>query len=95
MIERLVSTLRALADLAPDAEATGDVSRLAEDCADALRLELDCPQQELTAGQRQSLIALGDALEYPHDVDRIRVAATAARRTLGLGGAGPDRRWQT
>ena len=88
MIERLVTTLRALADLPPGAVETEEVDRLAADCADALRLELDCPQQELTAGQRRSLVALGDALESPHDVDRIRVAATAACRTLDLGVAG-------
>jgi hypothetical protein len=88
MIERLVTTLRALAALPADASATGDVGRLAADCADALRLELDCPQQELTAQQRRSLIALGDALEAPEDVDRLRVAANAACRTLGLGGEG-------
>jgi hypothetical protein len=88
MIQRLVTTLRALADLPAGANATDDVDRLAADCADALRLELDCPQQELTAGQRRSLVALGGALESPHDVDRLRVAAGAAYRTLGIGGAG-------
>ena len=88
MIERLVTTLRALAALPGDATATDDVDRLAADCADALRLELDCLQQELTGGQRRTLIALGDALESPHDVDRLRVAAGAACRRLGLGGEG-------
>jgi hypothetical protein len=90
MIERLVTTLRALADLPADANAADDVDRLAADCADAVRLELDCPQQEFTAAQRRSLVALGDALESPHDLARVRVAASEACRMLGLPGPGRE-----
>ena len=51
MIERLVTGLRTLAAL-PAAEPPDDAARqLVADCADAVRLELDCPQQELTPAQ--------------------------------------------
>jgi hypothetical protein len=72
MIERLVTSLRALAG-APAAElATDATARARGDCADALRLELDCPQQTLTPPQRAALSRLSDALDDG--------AATAAER---------------
>jgi hypothetical protein len=63
MIERLASSLRELAMLT-DAELSSAASaRTRADCADALRLELDCPQQALTPLQRSALRRLSDALE--------------------------------
>jgi hypothetical protein len=61
VIHRLVTSLRALAALPLDAPAA-DPSLVA-DGADAVRLELDCPQQDLTPAQRASLRRLGEALE--------------------------------
>ncbi len=85
MIERFVTTLRALAAL--PAPEPGDPAgrRLAADCADALRLELDCPQQDFTPLQRARLRALSEMLEDGRaaaaDVSRAAAAACAA---LGL-----------
>jgi hypothetical protein len=63
MIERLTSSLRELAALT-DAELSSPASvRTRADCADALRLELDCPQQALTPAQRDTMRRLSDALE--------------------------------
>ena len=63
MIQRFLTTLRALAALPAPELGTAPGRRLAADCADAVRLALDCPQQELTARQRAALRALSDALE--------------------------------
>jgi hypothetical protein len=84
MIERLAVTLRAMAGRAPEALAGADAARLLADCADAVRLELDCPQQALTSEQRSSLKQLGDLLE---DADLVphRVSAAAARTCAALG----------
>ena len=57
MIERLTTNLDALARMAPSELATERGSRVAADCADAIRLELDCPQQDLTSDQRELLSA--------------------------------------
>jgi hypothetical protein len=66
VIARFVDTLRALAAL-PPAELSGDAGRrLVADCADAVRLELDCPQQDFTREQRAVLRRLGDALDDAH-----------------------------
>ena len=93
MIERLVTTLRALAAL-PQSELGGPAGRrLAADCADALRLELDCPQQDLTPAQRASLRSLSDVLEggQPAAPDVARAAA-AACAALGLASDGGSAR---
>jgi hypothetical protein len=63
MIQRLVTTLRAAAALRPSDVGTDAGRRLLADCADAVRLELDCPQRELTPRQRDVLRALSDVLE--------------------------------
>jgi GNAT superfamily N-acetyltransferase len=83
VIERLTTNLSALARLTP-AELTSERGgRVAADCADAIRLELDCPQQDLTADQRELLSALGDLLDTPpHDEAVIRMAQVA-HRALG------------
>jgi hypothetical protein len=84
MIERLTTNLGALARMSPAELATEQGSRVAADCADAIRLELDCPQQDLTSDQRELLSALGDLLDtLPHDERVVRVAL-AACRALGV-----------
>jgi hypothetical protein len=62
MIDRFVTTVRALASVSPSQLGERDGRELVAGCADALRLELDCPQQDFTAGQRASLQALDEAL---------------------------------
>jgi hypothetical protein len=63
MIDRLVTGLRELATLPAVDLETPSGKRLMGDCADAVRLELDCPQQSLTLAQRTALSRLSDALE--------------------------------
>ncbi len=93
MIERFVTTLRALAALPVAELQTPPARRLAADCADALRLELDCPQQDFTPGQRSVLRRLGDLLEAdPPTPDLPRLAATACA-VLGIAPVGA-RNWQ-
>jgi len=55
MIERLTTNLDALARMSPAELATERGRRVAADCADAIRLELDCPQHDLTSDQRELL----------------------------------------
>ena len=84
MIERLTTNLGALARMSAAELASEQGSRVAADCADAIRLELDCPQQDLTSDQRELLSALGDLLDtLPHDERVVRVAL-AACRALGV-----------
>jgi len=84
MIERLTTNLAALARMSPAELATERGGRVAADCADAIRLELDCPQQELTSDQRELLSALGDLLNAsPRDESTVRLAS-AACRALGV-----------
>ena len=81
MIERLVETLRALA--APGATTVPHADRA--DCADALRLELDCPQMALTTEQREALHRLDDLLETEGSSDAaVSDAARHAVRALGV-----------
>ena len=91
MIERLTTGLRRLAAL--PVRGRGDVAdaRLLGDCADAVRLELDCPQQALTTPQRLALSGLSDLLEQP-DAPRadVVVAARRACQALGLAPIPPD-----
>jgi len=84
MIERLTTTLRAIAARSPSELTSDDSRRLAADCADAVRLELDCPQQELTTDQRRALLTLGDALETSSDPNTVRDAAVTASKALGV-----------
>ena len=84
MIERLTTNLDTLARMSPAELATEQGGRVAADCADAIRLELDCPQQELTSDQRELLSALGDLLDTsPRDESVVRLASTACR-ALGV-----------
>ena len=84
MIERLTTNLRALARMSPAELATERGGRVAADCADAIRLELDCPQQELTSDQRELLFALGDLLDTTPRGERVVRLASAACRALGV-----------
>jgi hypothetical protein len=63
MIQRLLTTLSDLREIPPSSLAGEHGRRLVADCADAVRLELDCPQQSLTPLQRASLRRLSDLLE--------------------------------
>jgi hypothetical protein len=83
VIDRLVTGLRELATLPPVELDTEAGKRLLGDCADAVRLELDCPQQSLTVDQRTALSRLSDALEESSTSSGgIVAAARAAYATL-------------
>jgi hypothetical protein len=84
MIDRLVSSLRQLATLPAEDIGSASNARLRGDCADALRLELDCPQQELTPVQRADLLRLSDALESGSAPDRLADAVRTVSRALGI-----------
>ena len=83
MIERLLTSLRALSLLPADGFESDLGKRLAADCADALRLELDCPQQDLTADQRTILSNLSDLLESERWTDA-REAVRSACVAVGI-----------
>lgn len=92
MIERFALTLRALALLPSSELPTAEGRRLAADCADALRLVLDCPQHELSVQQRRAFRALGDVLEDDAvPGDELRAAVLAAGAAAGLDAPRPGR----
>ena len=74
MIERLRTSLQVMTHLSGEALVSSSYERLRGDCADALRLELDCPQQALSRAQRQHLAQLSalleDAQPAPADLER-------------------------
>ena len=82
MIERLTITLELLARSSPAELSSEEGRRAAADCADVIRLELDCPQQELTADQREVLSTLGDLLDTGADAVAIHAGAVRARSAL-------------
>lgn len=86
MIHRLTTAVRALASMAPLQLDTEEGRQVAGDCADALRLELDCPQQRLTADERDALVRLSDLIESgaSPDAPAVIAAAQAACEALGL-----------
>ena len=84
VIERLTSTIRALCALGADEIGAPNAARLRDDCADALRLELDCPQQSLTPAERKALSALSDALEAASPPDILGDAARRAGSAIGV-----------
>ena len=65
MIERLLTSLRALGQLPVGELESPALEPLRRDCADALRLELDCRQLELGVSEREVLEHLLDLLESP------------------------------
>ena len=81
MIDRLVTGLRELATLSAVQLETASGKQLMGDCADAVRLELDCPQQSLTPPQRTALSRLSDALEESGTPSGEIVAAARAAYT--------------
>ncbi|MEP6990933.1 MAG: hypothetical protein ABJA80_08400 [bacterium] len=89
MIERLVTGLRALGALPPTALAADAAAGARGDCADAVRLALDCQQEELDVGERRALVALFDALEG-QAIDGPTLAAAVRRATEALRRAGPE-----
>ena len=89
MIERLTTGLRRLASLPFRAPGDEAYARLLGDCADAVRLELDCPQQTLTVPQRLALSGLSDLLEQP-DAPREDVIAAARHACQALGLEAPS-----
>ena len=78
MIDRLVTGLRELATLPAVQLETASGKQLLGECADAVRLELDCPQQSLTPAQRTALSRLSDALEDSGTPEAEIVAAARA-----------------
>jgi hypothetical protein len=84
MIERLTMGLRRLASLSVRDLDDASGARTIGDCADAVRLELDCPQQSLTAAQRTALTSLSDLLEQP-EASRTELIAAARRACHALG----------
>jgi hypothetical protein len=82
VIERLTSSLRQLATLSAAELASANSDRVRADCADAVRLELDCPQQALSPAQRAALSRLSDALDGNASVDRLTDAIRGASRAL-------------
>jgi hypothetical protein len=86
MIERLHAGLRALVQLSPEElEAAGSES-LRRDCADAVRLELDCRQLELGVSAREVLGRLSDLIESSAVPGaELASAIRAAVAVLGIG----------
>jgi hypothetical protein len=85
MIQRFVATLPAVAALAPGELGSERTRRLIADAADAVRLELDCPQQSLTPREREVLHALGDLLEAEPAAPELPEAAGRACALFRLG----------
>lgn len=84
MIDRLASSLRELASFSATELAADTSARLRGDCADAVRLELDCPQQSLTPAQRAALTRLSDALEGGASATLLLEAVRNASSAIGL-----------
>ena len=68
MIERLRTSLETMRLLPGETLVSAECEPLRGDCADALRLELDCPQQSLSPSQRERLARLDALLEDGHPV---------------------------
>jgi hypothetical protein len=58
------------------------------DFADAVRLQIDCMQQELSPAQRAALHRLLESLEAPAAPDAVAITAAARRVSALLGAAG-------
>jgi hypothetical protein len=79
VIERLT---RALDWLAGSSAAELHDARALANCADAVRLALDCMQQELSGDQREVLSALSDQLEESDVAPAVLIRAAQRARTL-------------
>lgn len=83
-IERLRSTLASLRALPPDELSSPASEPVRRDCADALRLQLDCMQAELAPAERDALLALSDELERPEPSGvELEAALSVVARTIG------------
>jgi hypothetical protein len=89
VIDRLITSLRELSALSAAELTTHSAERLRADCADAVRLELDCPQQSLTPAQRAALSRLSDALEEGTSGRSMREAVCSAGAAIGLAAPTP------
>jgi hypothetical protein len=90
VIERLVTSLQQLARCSGESLDERSGMRLRGDCADAVRLELDCPQQSLGPEQRAALSRLSDVLEQGGaPTEQLAVAVRAACVALGLSAGEP------
>jgi hypothetical protein len=90
VIDQLAKTLSALASTPPGELAHPDSAALLGDSADAVRLALDCMQQELTPTQRVVLERLSDLLEEGDVSPHLVVdAARRAREALALDAIDP------
>lgn len=89
MIERLHSTLRALRRLSAEELESAATASLRRDCADAVRLELDCRQLELGPSAREVLEHVSDLLE-PAEVRGAQLAAAIRAAAAVLGTAARD-----
>jgi hypothetical protein len=83
MIDRLHVTLRALSELSVRELTSPVTERLRRDCADAVRLQLDCPQGDLRVTQRDVLRRLDDLLEAP-EVRGSELAAAIQEASIAL-----------
>ncbi|MGZ8413713.1 MAG: hypothetical protein ACXW05_13340 [Gemmatirosa sp.] len=85
MIERFVASLRTLAAPSAAELASDDGRRAIADCADALRLELDCSQQEFARDQRAALHRLAELLDDARaSTAQVRQAAAETCDALGI-----------
>jgi hypothetical protein len=83
-----VTSLQQLARLTVQELGAEAGIRVRGDCADAARLELDCPQLALTSEQREALSRLSEVLEQDSvPTERIAAAVRDARAVLGLSAA--------
>lgn len=65
VIDRLRSTVRALGTLRADEIGRPEHEALRRDCADSVRLQLDCMQADLVASERYAFERLHLLLEEP------------------------------
>jgi hypothetical protein len=85
VIDQLAKTLSALAGSSAEALAHPDALVLRGDCADAVRLALDCMQEEHTPAQRMALERLSDLLEEGNASPHLLTdAARRAQEALAL-----------
>ncbi len=84
MIDRLTSGIRRLVVMSAAELASDSAAVERDDCADAVRLELDCPQQSLTPSQRAALSRLSDALEGGASPNELFDTVRGASRALAL-----------
>jgi ankyrin repeat protein len=90
VIDQLAKTLSVLASAPPESLAHPDGAALLGDCADALRLALDCMQEARTPSQREALERLSDLLEEGDASPHLLVdAARRAREALALDAIDP------